>query len=572
MAVVPAPPVEGQSLVVLDDEPNICSALQRLLRRDGYSIFTTTSPESALDYIGAHPVDVVISDQRMPECKGTDFLRAVQSLKPESVRIVLSGYSDLKDVAAAMTDGVINKFLTKPWDDGLLRADIREAFGRARNLRNLRNHAYFDASTGLATCAQLESIYPGLCDDVAEKGTTLCVFYFALPEFSELEHSYGEAAAGRVFRAVAGRVQEGLGPETELARRGSGFVAVSEALDPDSRLRVVRDSLRAVESRRFRVDSELEWKPRFNIGCAFNVANAESLSSLIERARVAARDAHEASTQRVRVFDPTMQESKRRALRLTADLRKAVEAAELIQYYQPQVDVRTGRVFGVEALVRWQHPAFGFVSPEDFLPLAESSGLTFALGELMLRQAVSAFTAWRTQGLSIEQIAVNVSPTQLASEKFVDLVSEVIGDAQMAPASLVLEVTENAAVGSGKAVTENLSNLKACGVTLAIDDFGTGHANLSNLAGLPVSKIKLDRSLLPMDVTDAQSVRIFRNVVGLINDLECDALAEGVETATQLGIAHAAGCHYIQGYFYSPPVVSTHIATILRDGLGTLAA
>ncbi len=268
-----------------------------------------------------------------------------------------------------------------------------------------------------------------------------------------------------------------------------------------------------------------------------------------------------------RLFDPQMQERRRLDVMLDTDLREAIDSDQLIPYFQPQVDVETGAVSGVEALVRWPHPRLGFVTPADFIPLAEKSGLIVPLGELMLERAVSAFAGWRSAGLSIDEVSVNVSPLQLRVSGFADLVACVLNRYGLPPESLVLEITESAALDPGAAAQESLNGLRALGVTLAIDDFGTGHANLSNIAGLPVGKVKLDRSLIPTDSLDSRAGRVFANVVTLVLELGFGVVAEGVETAAQVSIAHDAGCRYIQGYFYSPPVRAKHIETLLRDGL-----
>ncbi len=270
--------ISGQKrLVIVDDEPNICRALQRLLRHDGYDILATTDVDEALDRVKSTPIDVVISDQRMPSCKGTEFLATVQSVRPETVRIILSGYSDLPEVAAAMSAGAINKFLTKPWDDGLLRADVREAFARAHSVKELTRDAFSDPDTGMPTIEVLKSVFDELRDEAVVRGTVICVFYLAMWQLENVRSAYGQEAAARLLRSAGEKLRATLGAGNQLVRYGDGFVLLVDALEPDDRLSVVTERLSQIEAEKVEVNADLSIRPVFGIGCSYDFQNQEAV-------------------------------------------------------------------------------------------------------------------------------------------------------------------------------------------------------------------------------------------------------------------------------------------------------
>jgi EAL domain-containing protein (putative c-di-GMP-specific phosphodiesterase class I) len=252
---------------------------------------------------------------------------------------------------------------------------------------------------------------------------------------------------------------------------------------------------------------------------------------------------------------------------LQQELLEAVRSEVLDVYYQPQIDTQTGHVSGLEALIRWAHPVLGKISPNEFIPLAERNGKILEIGYQVLRLAVGAASAWRREGIWSGELSVNISPRQLSSRELLDQIDEVLSVHEFPPELLVLEITENLAVDSDDSVRERLTELRRRGITLAMDDFGTGHANLTNVVDLPVNKVKLDRSLLPVSHDDERGLHVFTNVVSFIDRLGYEIIAEGVETGEQLAIAHEAGCRYIQGYFFSPPLAERRIQKLLTNGI-----
>jgi EAL domain-containing protein (putative c-di-GMP-specific phosphodiesterase class I) len=249
---------------------------------------------------------------------------------------------------------------------------------------------------------------------------------------------------------------------------------------------------------------------------------------------------------------------------LEQDLHHALERGELELEYQPQIDIATRRMIGIEALLRWQHPERGRIPPDRFIPLAEDKGLIVPIGEWVLEQACAQAVRWQSAGAPALRISVNVSPVQFHNRDLVGAVRRVLERSGLAAHHLELEITERVLMEHTEANLETLRGLKALGVRISIDDFGIGHSSLGYLRRFPFDELKLDRSFIGVLESDASAMAIVRATLNLGRNLGLDAVAEGVETAEQLALLDAEGCRLAQGYFFSPPVHPREIDTMVH--------
>ena len=249
---------------------------------------------------------------------------------------------------------------------------------------------------------------------------------------------------------------------------------------------------------------------------------------------------------------------------LESHLRRALEREEFILYYQPQVDVATGRVVGAEALIRWQHPELGLVPPMGFIPIAEETGLVVPMGAWVLHAACAQAVAWQAEGLPPLRIAVNVSGRQFAQTDFVNTVAGALERSGLAPHLLDLELTETVVMEDAEENIRSLGRLKALGVRLSVDDFGTGYSSLSYLKRFPLDALKIDRSFLSGVPGDPDHVAITTAIIAMARSLRLDLVAEGVETEEQLAFIREQGCQEFQGYLVSPPVPAVRFLELVR--------
>ena len=307
--------------------------------------------------------------------------------------------------------------------------------------------------------------------------------------------------------------------------------------------------------------------PRASIGVHLAEAG-QSPEDVLLRADTAMYEAKEAGPGLTRLFEPVMLYARQVRREMASDLRKAVERDEFRLVYQPVVDLVTGKMQGVEVLLRWEHSTQGLVMPDIFIPLAEESGAILEIGRWVLRSALEQLAAWRAAGLDQEgfHIRVNASPSELQSMDLVDYVRRVLRDTGSTPQDLILEITESAFVGSGDVETYSMRSLKALGVRLEIDDFGTGYSSISYLRRLPVDTVKVDRALIADICRDKEQLKFVDAVHRLIQAAGMEAVFEGIETAEQAALLQEMGCCSGQGYYYSRPLAAAQVETLLASG------
>jgi EAL domain-containing protein (putative c-di-GMP-specific phosphodiesterase class I) len=272
--------------------------------------------------------------------------------------------------------------------------------------------------------------------------------------------------------------------------------------------------------------------------------------------------AKSAGRGQIAFFEVSMNAEIRRRIELERELRVAMDQEQFVLHYQPQMDIKSGRIIGAEALVRWMHPERGLVPPAQFIGFAESSGMILDLGRWVLRAAVAQFVTWQAHGVEIEHVSVNVSPRQFRDPAFTEVVAETLRDFLLPPAGLRIEITESALM-ENEAAEANLAGISAFGVRLELDDFGTGYSSLAHLQRLPVATIKLDRAFIRSIEANASAQAVVRAAIDMAHALGKSVVAEGVENAGQLALLERMGCDTMQGYFLSPPVTADRFVELL---------
>ncbi|MFO7286598.1 MAG: EAL domain-containing protein [Gammaproteobacteria bacterium] len=543
----------GGSLLLVDDEPHVCEGLRRILYREGYRIHTANGPDDALEILANHQVDVIVSDQRMPKRKGTELLAEVARLYPRTVRMILSGAADVDEVARAMENGAIYKFLTKPIEPTLLRANVKEAFSRAASLRPaVAAAAGVDPDTGLPRRRRLELLFPRLMADARSCGRRVCLLMLKIDQYDHVISSFGYSFGRRFLRRVATMLREKFSAEHFLACDSPGtFLLLTSAPNPSARIDALDAALDHLFARPLEIDGRCI-VATVSIGAAAAEGDI-GFDELVDRTYAAMKTGSERGGATMQIFLPQLVSAFRGQLELESDLRQAAITRDFLLHYQPQIDLATGKIAGVEALLRWPHPSRGFVSPKEFVPVAERVGLIPELGAWVLESAVAQLAAWRDEGLAFGEVAVNVSALELKEPGFVGRVGEVLERFAWPACRLVLEVTESTAIGQEPTIVKTLEEVGGMGVKLAVDDFGTGYANLANLTRFAFRKLKIDRSLLP-GRNDERGQRLYERIVGISSELGLDVVAEGVETQAELAFVRGTGCKTVQGYFFSAPL------------------
>lgn len=438
---------------------------------------------------------------------------------------------------------------------------IRREERRIAAETRMRYLACYDPQTGMPGRALFEERLAEACRDAA--GKTVAVVVADLRRYHGIVQLLGPGAGQEIIRAMAARLESAL-PAALVARVTESEFAVM--LREPAGLDVAEELARQIHRMlavAIHVDGQELLLDPF-VGIAAFPQDGEPADVLRHAMQAAVAISHDTSS--CRVFHGDGDDGSRRRLDLDTALRHALERNEFMLHYQPQVDLASGRIIGAEALLRWQRPGYGLVSPQDFIPLLEESGLIGAVGEWVLHEACRRSRQWQDEGLPSFRIAVNVSARQFHSDDIRATVRRALDATRLDPQRLELELTESIVVLNADGVISTMHDLNADGISQALDDFGTGYSSLSYLQRLPVARIKIDHSFVTHLTSNPSDAAIVRAVVGMAHSLGLSVIAEGVETEGQLGFLRGIGCEEIQGYFFSRPLPEDEFASLLREG------
>ena len=451
--------------------------------------------------------------------------------------------------------------------------DQRSTVCIAQDLR-MRKLAYFDSVTDLPNRVQFKQELARAVIEAQANDTKLAVFFVDLDQFKAINDSYGHDVGDRLLRAVAERLSGRLRPtdvisaggdDTLLARLGGDeFTIMTRGLRSNSEAARVAERLLEAMSMPFDL-GEQQVVVGASIGIAVYPDHGTEPETLVQNADRAMYWAKEHGRAGARFFEPTMDTAAKQRLEIENELRRTIAVDGLSVYYQPQIEIASGRVVGVEALLRWHHPRLGAVSPGTFIPIAEASGLIVQLDRWVLKTACRQWRRWSQQGLGGLRVAVNITALSLQQDDFIPFVLDVIAEEQVLAGKLEIEITESAAVRDLEQTVMKLEGLRGAGVLIAIDDFGTGYSSLSYLKSLPADRLKIDRSFVRDAHTNASDRHIFKAIVDMASAVGIELLAEGVETREQLAFLKEQRCQEYQGFFMSPAIAAEDILPWLLE-------
>lgn len=398
-----------------------------------------------------------------------------------------------------------------------------------------------------------------------ESGYVCAVLFLDIDRFKIVNDSFGHSMGDQLLRMIAQRLTGALRSQDTIARLGSDeFGMLINGVADVAEVQSLAEHLQELFVTPLDLNRH-EVVFTVSIGIALNEGSYADPEALLRDADTALHRAKTMGKARSELFDRAMQTQVMHLLRLESELRSAVWHEVLQLHYQPIVSVQDGRLIGVEALIRWHHPERGFISPAEFIPLAEETGLIVPIGAWVLRSACLQAKDWEEAGLGPLYVTVNLSARQFKHNSVPDLVRQTIEDVAITPKGLKLELTESSVMENAEVIIPALHQIRSQGIELAMDDFGTGYSSLGNLKRLPLSTLKIDRSFVRDMDTDAQNVAIVRATIAMAHSLDLFVIVEGVETTEQLHTLIGLGCDAIQGYLASRPVPADQITTILEE-------
>lgn len=443
--------------------------------------------------------------------------------------------------------------------NGRLQAEIEE---RRLIEAQVRHMAHHDALTGLPNRRLLEDRLGQAIAMAKRRGCGVAVMFVDLDRFKLVNDSLGHRGGDLLLQAVARRLR-GLLREADTVARvgGDEFVVVLSDLREEAPAATVAEKILGSLVQPYVIDgNDLRVTP--SIGISLYPKDGTNVETLISHADAAMYHAKQMGRKNYQLFTSDMDCVAANRLQLENDLHRAIERGELLLHFQPKIDLASGRLCGMEALLRWLHPVKGLVPPGDFIPLAEDTGLIVPLGEWVIREACRQTTAWIEQGHPACPIAVNLSARQFRGRDLDRMIAAALGETGLSPALLELEITESTLMHNTEETMATLAKLQAIGLQLSIDDFGTGYSSLNYLKRFRVDKLKIDQSFVRDISSDPDDAAIVSAIIALAQHLKMRVVAEGVETAEQLEFLSGCGCDEAQGYYFSRPRPANEISSL----------
>ena len=559
--------VAAQSVLLIEDNPGDARLIEEMLRENPATPFRLSRADRlarGLELLSLKETELVLLDLSLPDSQGLETFSKVYAHSPKVPIIVLSGNDDQTLALFAVKSGAQDYLVKGKIDRELLLRAMQYSIERKRYQEELERQANYDALTGLPN---RHLLYDRLKQAVFSQRhvRSVAVVFIDLDHFKVINDSLGHNFGDDVLRHTAERLQSAVRDGDTVARLGGDeFVLIlNDQTREDVIFRTMRRIIGRVSEPMMVDDREL------NITCSAGISlypqDGPDVQTLLKNADAAMYRAKSQGRNTFQFYTAEMNELAIERLTMEQALRRAIDRGELLLHYQPRVNLRTGVVDGVEALLRWQHPERGLILPDRFIPLAEETGLIVPIGEWVLRTACEQGRAWRRQGLSPVCISVNLSARQFWGGGLVRTVSDIVAGTGMAD-QLELELTESMVMHDAENVIATLQGLKSIGVGLSVDDFGTGYSSLSYLKRLPLNALKIDGSFVrDITATGGPDGGILpKAIISLGHALHLKVIAEGVENAAQRDFLKAHQCDEMQGYFFSRPVPPAACEAFLR--------
>ena len=426
--------------------------------------------------------------------------------------------------------------------------------------------SYHDNLTGLVNRPRFFDVLRDSISRAVSSGKAVAIVNLGLDRFKMVNESLGHVAGDMLLMEVARRFQQAMRDGDTLARIGADeFSILLEGIeDADQAMAIVRKMQDAL-IKSFDILGD-EVNITVSAGISIFPEDGANAELLLKNSDVALSQSKDLGGSRIQFYSPEMNEKSYKKLSFENDLRHAFENKEFALFYQPKVDINTGRVQGIEALIRWKHPDTGVILPENFIPTLEETGLIIPVGEWIIAEAGRQIRLWQEAGFKDLVVDVNLSALQFVQKDLPDVINKVLLDNSIEAKSLGFEITEGALLHNIEEAIAILNRMKEMGNILSIDDFGTGYSSLAYLKNLPIDIIKIDQSFVRDVTTDPDSAAIVRSIISLAQNMKLDVVAEGVETEAQLGFMAKNHCDVIQGYYFSKPLSADDMTQLLREG------
>ncbi len=556
--------INRSSILVIDDDADLRKALSNILRARGYQTLEAESGMEGLSLIGQNTFNLALIDLRLPDISGLQVLAKVKAVSPVTEVIILTGHPTLDSAIWATNNGAFS-YLEKPYETEQLLLHIRRAIEKQLSEKMIRHIEYYDPLTELPNRMLFTERLQQAISQAHRHNQLIAVMLLDLDRFKVINDTYEHETGDRLIQVVARRLKSIVREGDTVARLGGDeFLLLFPFLKSAQEATELARRIVKLFNESFVLDS-CEIYITASIGISIYPTDGVDTSTLIKNADSSMYHAKGQGGNTYQFYSPALDFKYLTQLTLGNSLRKAVEHKDLLLHYQPQIDLSSGEIFGVEALVRWRHCDWGFIPPEEFIALAEDIGLIIPIGKVIMQQAFTQMKIWRDDGLQLDKIAVNLSVRQFKEKDLIKSISKLLKTCSVDPCLLELEITESIIMQDPEETIETIRKLRSLGISFAIDDFGTGYSSLKYLKYLPVGRLKIAKCFIDGILTDPNDGTIAKTIINLAHNLGMKVIAEGVETVEQLEFLRCHGCDEVQGYLFSKPLPAEDITRLCEE-------
>lgn len=560
-------------ILLVEDNPGDARLLQEYLLDEGRFSFDICHVDRlgrALERLTEDEYDVMLLDLTLPDSMGLDTVRTAHASAPGIPIVILTGFDDETQAIRAVQEGAQDYLVKAHVDGNLLGRSLRYAIERHRMMSELeraRKLEHYVATHDMLTDLPNRQLFHDRLDEALANArrtrSRVALLFLDLDRFKLTNDTLGHAAGDRLLQSVAERLAQCIRTSDTVARLGGDeFTAILPGIQRSQDVARVANKILDALARPFVLDG-IELYITTSIGISMFPTDGVDSETLLKNADIAMYRAKANGRNNFQFYTPAMNEKALERMELEYSLRQAADREEFVLHYQPQVDVTTGRIVGMEALLRWKHPTLGMLMPSEFIPLAEETGLIVPIGEWVLRTACAQGREWLDQGLPEVGIAVNFSARQFQRQNPVKTVTRVLSETGLPPDLLELELTESAVMRDAEAASATLRQLKQLGIHLSLDDFGTGYSSLSHLKRFPLEKLKIDKLFIGSLTVDPNDRAITSAIIAMAHSLQLEPIAEGVETLAQLDALRNLKCEKMQGFLFSGAVTAAAAGKLL---------
>lgn len=558
-------------LLLVEDNPGDVRLVNELLAEDKcdrFVLHTAGRLEAAMEILNEHDVTVILLDLQLPDGAGLDTLLKIHAYAQSTPIVVLSGLGEEALAVSAVQHGAQDFLVKDHITSHVLIRSLRYAIERKRLEDRLHYFAHHDSLTGLANRKYLYDQLKNAMAWSRRSESPIALMLIDLNGFKPINDVFGHQIGDQLLCQVADRLRECVRETDFIARMGGDeFVLILHDMHDVDDVVAVAHKLQSYMEAPYTVHDRL-LHVHISIGISLYPSDADSMEDLLRNADMAMYQAKSESgaSSCSRFYSPSMNVHAGESSGIRKQLHDALEQREFIVHYQPQVDIDTGTIVGMESLLRWQHPQRGLLMPGQFLHALESSDLILAVGEWVLQEVCAQGRAWQEAGMPSLPLSVNLAFRQLLQPNFPEIVANALKKTGMPPHLLELEISELSLTENEDRALVVLNRLHGLGVRLALDNFGSGRASFRYLCKYPFDAIKLDRSMIEDAAVSAEGADFARAVIQVAHVFKMKGLAEGVETREQQDMLRRLSCDDAQGYLYSRPLVADEATELLRRG------